>query len=133
MSKEVKPITVNKMKREIKFRAWNKSQKRFADSEFIFINGIGKIDTPTVSDHLEIMQYTGLLDKNSVEIYEGDIIECENTWDNTKWKTKVRFSEGAFLIDCEGQDWNITAIGFLDEETEIEVIGNIYENPELLK
>lgn len=74
------------------------------------------------------MQYTGLNDKNGKEIYEGDIvqftIEHEEEIDDVTYKEAVHFSEGCFNVDGE-----VPLNAFSDE---CEVIGNIYENPELL-
>ena len=67
-----------------------------------------------------IMQYTGLKDKNGKEIYEGDLCNC---WDTKK--EKITFDLGTFWI-------NGTPLHAIYREEEIEVIGNIYENPELL-
>lgn len=124
--------------KEIKFRAWNEAAKRYS-KPFTLVSsvinytdddGLGVVKSLT---NEMVEQYTGLKDKNGIEIYEGDILECLNSWDDETWITKVRFDSGGFMIDVNGQDYNITCIGFLDEETEIKVIGNIHENPELLK
>ena len=67
-------------------------------------------------------QYTGLKDKNGKEIYEGDIILFNNFGDTLD---KVVYSSGCFHTSGRGY--------LLDKIREIEVIGNIYENPELLE
>ena len=68
-------------------------------------------------------QYTGLNDKNGKEIYEGDIVEYENM------TGKIMFFNGSFILSDleETEEWEL---GVINEE--IEVIGNIYENSELL-
>ena len=75
-------------------------------------------------------QFTGLVDKNEKDIYEGDILKI--TLYDDEWKTKVRDYYGTLVIDVEGCDWSTTALSFLDEEADKEVLGNFYENPELL-
>jgi uncharacterized phage protein (TIGR01671 family) len=133
------------MSREIKFRAWNEEQKQMAlvsslhssmnihvsykkgeEKKGYFFGG-NWVGADWNKDNSILMQFTGLKDKNGIDIYEGDKIKCTDAHGET-WITTIRFSEGAFLVDCENLDYNITAIGFLDEETEIEVIGNIHEN-----
>jgi len=81
------------------------------------------------------MQYTGLKDKNGVEIYEKDITE-EGGF--TDWCEKCigyqqfgMLEEGAFCHNCDG-DYSLSDI-VNDSPSEMEIIGNIYENPELLK
>jgi len=114
------------MNREIKFRYWNEYNKEMDYTEMFrkpwqkgledFFEYIG--DTPLN----KIMQYTGEIDKNGKEIYEGDIISGLNGFGNTD-KTNIEFHDGGF--------WPLCADEF--EWDDIEVIGNIYENPELLK
>ena len=77
-----------------------------------------------------VCQFTGLVDKNEKDIYEGDILKI--TLYDDEWKTKVRDYYGTLVIDVEGCDWCTTALSFLDEESDKEVLGNFYENPELL-
>lgn len=83
-------------------------------------------------DECELMQYTGLKDKNGVEIYEGDIITSEK-YNPSNYL--VEFIEAGFCAtnpDLKGYPIDINhfypSIGCV-----IEVVGNIYENPELLK
>lgn len=71
-------------------------------------------------------QYTGLKDKNDVEIYEGDIIEISLS-DNFINNYICKFKDGCFMFEEIGNNW----IGIITN-TEIEVIGNIYENKDLL-
>ena len=88
-------------------------------------NGTNEYDTFELSK-VNLMQYTGLKDKNGKEIYEGDIIKYTQHYFNTpmiKYKTKI--------VEWKYDKWGVyeTNAG----ESDIEVIGNIYENPELLK
>lgn len=125
--------------REIKFRAWNR-QLDVMVNEAIDIGKLG-VHAPTMQhkdvkargDVYELMQYTGLKDKNGTEIYEGDIlldpldeyISGKVTW----WDNNARFFLSNLNDDYMGDDDNA------DEPMEwvkYEVIGNIYENPELL-
>ena len=80
-------------------------------------------------DKCELMQYIGLKDKNGKEIYEGDILKIE-----TDIIGEVVFKDGCFVNNSSG--WGLHT--YLSMPTpykipEIEIIGNIYENPELLK
>lgn len=134
--------------RTIKFRAWNKEQNIMVQVRTLFFNGDGSIKAITLwTEDLDgciyvpklknviLMQYTGLLDKNGKEIYEGDIL---------KVFTVVGFDEEAYE-NIEGYKnyevcWDSNRACFMlgdnetdfAEEDDFEVIGNIYENPELL-
>lgn len=132
--------------REIKFRAWDKKDKVMREVygiQFPKISNHGNRQNTIIEmhcsdyegqkaiilsdftdsvDRVELMQFTGLIDKNKKEIYEGDIIQKENknyivTWD-----------DGSFGIFRNG-DWADYLLGHCGSS---EVIGNIYENPELL-
>ena len=136
------------MSREIKFRAltnngtWvygNLIQGKNGDCYICSINKnpVTKngdswyIDSPCYVVIPEtVCQFTGLVDKNEKDIYEGDILKI--TLYDDEWKTKVRDYYGTLVIDVEGCDWSTTALSFLDEEADKEVLGNFYENPELL-
>ena len=124
--------------REVKFRVWNKEKKRMiTKGVFKVLDAIenGKLDR----DKFEILQYTGLKDINNREIYEGDIVEFSSGSRSVIFYKRgaVRFSEG-FWID-DNSYTNVVDPDFVsmdDEEKEIlkcKVIGNIYENPELLE
>lgn len=82
-----------------------------------------------VTDDFVLMQYTGLKDKNGVEIFEGDIFLTNPQTDYTATKTVVKFSKGCFLLtDIATQKRNLATLYEFDGE----VIGNIYDNPELI-
>jgi uncharacterized phage protein (TIGR01671 family) len=77
-------------------------------------------DKNDVATSLQIMQFTGLKDKNGKEIYEGDIVMLNGS----KVPKVMEFRKGSFCLDY---------IYFGTEAYRMEVIGNIYENPELIK
>lgn len=121
--------------REIKFRCWdivNKKMRNNKDLWDIPYNEIF-IHTPDQSA-LNIMQYTGLKDKNGVEIYEGDIIRgVSNRYKSNKITLYVRWDRGQYdVFDIHDKDdWMDSLYNHMNFY-DIEVIGNIYENPELL-
>lgn len=112
--------------REIKFRAWDKNQMWVTpiDTNYGLHRFFGAI-----SEQAILMQYTGLKDKNGVEIYEGDIVEIEN-FEAGYILTTVKNTNGWLfeLVANDGGTWNRR---WRDIET-LEVIGNIYQNPDLL-
>ena len=146
------------MSRELKFRVWNEDKNKFMPSGFIGISDGKFIDLKNGSVHFDsddkiIEQFTGLVDRNGKEIYEGDIVKlhkvdeksfgeksplieiagfsqknCEK-YNNTAAATTGFF--GAILTkkrgSCMGLSWNQAIY------EHYEVIGNIHENWELLK
>jgi len=126
--------------REIKFRAWD-TKRRIMLPEFDIVDAMtGSIGD--VPENLIFLQYTGLKDKNGNEIYEGDILATKGYRTNKYiYPRVVVFDE--FGVSTEPGSGHETVIGWgmKDEElgeienidTRLEVIGNIYENPELLK
>jgi uncharacterized phage protein (TIGR01671 family) len=126
------------MSRDIKFRAWDKEKKCFITpiiyGDKVFMDARDFEDWIPWVNH-DTQQYTGLHDKNGKEIYEGDYLRCKkyiggNFVDHCYESGYVEFVHGAFgLHRKQGfyrpfKDWL--------EDYELEVIGNIYEHPELL-
>ena len=114
-------------KREIKFRAWDGKQMYYSPmlgyNEFVDINEQIKC---AMTNGLILMQFTGLLDKNGKECFEGDVVAIEGRetigevyWDYGSWQLKRKELTGGMLSAFEKE--------------QIEVIGNIYETPNLLK
>ena len=122
--------------REIKFRAWDKSRSKMIGSDYpnnyngnndewygdVHMMMLTSIEDIKDEEDLELMQSTALKDKNGVEIYEGDIVK-------DSWRDFVGLVEyGApmfFIIANRMKE-------FINESSDLEVIGNIYENKELL-
>lgn len=125
----------------LRFRAWIKEEKCFADyieSIRFYINeidlcwgGICESDCFDFKDVI-LMQSTGLCDKNGKEIFEGDILKVTDPFDETEGSIEVVFySQGQALFATKDIDKNIyklcNTLMF-----DVEIIGNIYEDSELL-
>jgi uncharacterized phage protein (TIGR01671 family) len=142
------------MIRDIKFRAWDDEKKQWLlGYEYSNLGGfslfgecmlLGEwshilnayILNPEAYQHCEkdlrVMQFTGLHDKNGKEIYEGDIIRCRFIDSSDGHCHDIYFHNGDFRIR-----WTMFRLSelfdFMEDKESLEVIGNIYENPELLK
>lgn len=130
------------MNREIKFRG------RPTGKGGVWMIGIGAYKTHTAEhlvlnakgDSVEVVhlcQYTGLKDKNGKEIYEGDILSFtvfDAFGGDRQYRGAVRYCGSCFMIwlsldgdDCLDLDWVI------EQDDELEIIGNINDNPEIIK
>lgn len=125
------------MQRLIKFRAWDgeKMDRCWKDGRLVIdastgeAQKIGYGSAPfniSIPHGLTLMQYTGLKDRNGVEIYEGDILSSPSMP-----ISPVEFQRGSFnavYADGSHDEWEAPLWRY-----SVEVIGNIYENPELLE
>ena len=83
-------------------------------------------------------RYTGVTDDNGKKIFEGDILGITNCDPDYSYITKVYLECNTLCVNVEGQDYDYTSIGFAndiwdDECDDVEIIGNIHDNPELLE
>lgn len=120
------------MNRKIKFRIWNDYDKKMIHWNELLGNNLANIFTiPSYNKWL--MQYTGLHDKNGKEIYEGDIVYCQTKFG--KAKAIIKFIDGKFVAYWDSiltHPQNGHCIACYEINKRFEVIGNIYDNPELL-
>lgn len=125
--------------REIKFRVWDNMGKIMIGIEqWLAIELSGAIDVLTADgtyyrankNGYILMQYTGLKDRNEKEIYEDDIVK--DGYDEPLGR--VIFEEGCFVIEIlDGRGYTHYPETRIMHFEECEIIGNIYENPELLE
>ena len=130
--------------KEIKFRAWDKIQKKWVYDILIEnggnigqvfchssegYGGIMAVKNYPNKENISLMQYTNLKDKNGKEIYEEDTLK-QSPGFGCEWDDRigiVTYSGASFWFDMGGQAFVLD-----DHDCDFEVIGNIYENPELI-
>ena len=132
--------------REIKFRIWDKKEEWWLFDykemggfallgEVVLVEGIREIPVERLED-FEVMQFTGLLDKNGKEIYEGDIFNCIYDYEGCKshrfvvvWVGK----DARFGVKSYGECQQAGVHQTLSDMERKEVMANIYKNPEILE
>lgn len=138
------------MKREIKFRAWDSLENRWYEPTFegcrgkieeIMLSPRGRLTMRTMTElidesmfpnRFELMQYTGLHDKNGRSIYEGDIVHAYDQ-EPDRDEPDYRGSEATGIVEFHGSMFMLDDDIVLDYPPILEVIGNIFENTEMLE
>ena len=136
--------------RQIKFRAWNNYYKETLSHDDLIEKIEEGVEKETIPNHFvrydtcllsaileseklqeryELMQFTGLYDKNGTEIYEGDIVFVVYSILDSKEYYGVKFDNGSFVFYNKEQYVNLK----IENCKDVEVIGNIFDNKELLK
>jgi len=119
--------------REIKFRVWCVGKKEWEKDEWAICSSGCLVELKTRTHHFLnnqfhiVSQYTGLKDKNGKEIFEGDIVKQNNR------NKEVKYKDGYFYVDWADVYDAVLGKFKNNQYGRVEVIGNIYENPELLK
>ena len=134
------------MSREIKYRAWLKEEKKmvivetidFSEKSIQYLEKNEIIDAyllrTTFLEDIELMQYTGIKDENGKEIYVGDILKYNFPYDGRlKHVSPVKFIETEASFGIKDRYENEIPLYRIAANNYFEVIGNIYENEELLK
>ena len=137
------------MERSIKFRAWNKKLKEMETVLLIcfvnryvdvlpFRNLEGGLQESWSFDDIELLQYTGLKDRNGKEVYEGHIVKIDGgycgDYHYNECLAEIKWSndESCFYPHNHKDRYGLVMQDYYNFE-EFEIIGNIYENPELLE
>ena len=135
------------MQRELKFRVWNKFMKAWMAEDVIAITGNNELidclgvntqlDSQYEDEEIVFQQFTGLSDSKGKEIYEGDIVDIQDSIKLPLYVIKFGFFENS-CSEIAGNGFFLEAIGggeysqeTLYEEIKLKIAGNIFENPEL--
>lgn len=126
------------MNRIIKFRAWDgKKMWQPFNAQDVFCD-----DAPGFAPDTLFLQFTGLHDKNDKEIYEGDVVSWERHTDPNNWASPMEhnpeyaqvviFKQGCFIVDSTEQTLQDFIYDIVHKRVGAEIIGNIYEHPNLI-
>ncbi len=120
----------------LRFRAWDKETKTMNGMAEIYRNRNQEIELRPRDEDIILMQSTGLKDKNGKEIFEGDVIAIEV--DDTGMPINARVFQnskiGVLMFHVFEDNEDVPMVELLeDNSVAFEIIGNIYENPELLE
>jgi len=125
------------MKKVAEFRAWEPMSEMGREGSMSYEQGfcLHHLLNP---DEITVMQYTGVDDHKGEKIYVGDVVRIKSDDDEEATYSQIKFEMGAFTVDYDFGDYSVTAIGWAMDNLgysggQLKVVGNIYENPELLK
>ncbi len=114
--------------KEIKFRVWNTESKKIISHELIIQDFILYEELCHPVKRNVFMQYTGLKDKAGVEIYESDLLRYKQDIYQDEF-LEVKFDDACFIAESLNDRQHLNNQNIDD----LEVVGNIYENPKLLR
>ena len=136
-----------------KFRAWDKTENQwiegfklhfYEDGSILCLDVEDECDFPFFVENIgvtwELMQSTGLKDKNGVDIFEGDVLNIIEVTDQglKEYLTDVKWGDCSFVVKSGGDDYDTFLAAWTSDPNttyplfEIQVVGNIYENLQLL-
>ena len=116
----------------LKFRAWDKVNNEMfevAEMDFIFDTVSDKKYYSVSFDEIELMQSTGLVDMHYNEIFEGDVVKVLNSLYTVFYDGE----RGSFRLKPHDKRWHTDYMSNFSGGGNFEVVGNIYENPELVE